>query len=203
MQKLAEQILLDIIKNQMSLDNDRAFVRDQNVKIPPDDQIFVIAGILPGAQVMGVATTPEVITITPRPPALPYETIKEVQQVIMMEDIKIDILSRNEDAIFRRWEIIAALASTYSQQKQEENSFKIFKVPSSFLNTSGSEGGSNLNKFSITVACQVWYRKEYMIKGYDYYDDFNTRVDDEISIGTPHGIIEFEIKGDSILGGNS
>lgn len=195
MNLLAEQIIVDVLAKQLSLATDRVFVRDQNLKLKPDDGIYIVVGMV-GEQPIGVANSIETTE----------STIKEVQQVVTQEMVQIDILSRSNAAILRRWEIFAALSSVYCVQKQEENAFKIFKIPSSFANTSGTEGGSNLNKFSITVACHVWYRKENILsaaKKYDYYDDFNTRVDDEKTIGTPHGIIEFEIIGDQILGGNS
>jgi len=189
---LAEQIIANVIANQLALDSDRVLVRDQSFKLKPDDGLYVIVGMV-GEQALSVVNSTETGTTY----------IKEIQQVVTQEMVQIDILSRSNEAILRRWEIFAALSSVYCQQKQEENAFKIFKIPSSFINTSGTEGGSNLNKFSITVACHVWYRKENTLGTGDYYDDFNTRVDDEKTIGTAHGAIEFEIKGDSILGGNS
>ncbi len=125
----------------------------------------------------------------------PFETLKELSHVINGEHIQIDIFSRSIEAVQRRWEPIAALKSIYSQQQQEAEEFKIFSIPQSLVNTSETEGGSRLNKFSMVITCHVWYRKEKVLlsDGDDYYDDFHTRVDDERTIGTGHGIIEFEI----------
>ena len=99
----------------------------------------------------------------------------------------------------RNWQVVAAMQSFYSQQQQELNNFKIFRIPQSFLNTSSAEGGSNINRFSITVPCFVWYRKDTILNSPlgDYYDDFTTRVDDEQTIGTDTPIAEFEITPDT------
>ncbi len=128
--------------------------------------------------------------------------LSEKTVVQMRENIQISILSRSNAAIMRHWEIIGALQSLYSEQAQEANSFKIFRIPQSFVNASSAEGGSTLNRFSITVSAFVWYYKERVLPrtGGDFYDDFTTRVDDAITISAPNGIFEFEIKGDQIDG---
>ena len=127
---------------------------------------------------------PVTITITS------VQTPTEIQQVQMSENIQIDIQSRNNDARTRRWEIIAALQSIYAKQKMEENSFKIFRIPRSFVNSGMSDGGSVLNRFSIVINCYTWYNKTKNIT--EYYDDFNTRVDDESTITEAVGAIEIQ-----------
>ena len=188
MNSLAEQLVLNIIKQELPLVNQRGWVRFQNIPIPDDDGIYVIVGMV-DSQVMS-----NVDTVTP----ISDETagMQELQQVQMRENIQIDVFSRDNSALSRHWEILAALRSIYSVQVQEENYFKIFAVPTSFVNTSAAEGGSNLNRFTLVVSCFVWYNKEKMLqspKGYNYFDNFETRVDDEQSIDQDHGIIEFDI----------
>ena len=130
-------------------------------------------------------------------------TMIETNEVQARETIQIDILSRSNDALMRNWEIIAALKSIFSQQTQEANDFKIFRIPQSFVNTSSAEGGSQLNRYTLTFPAFVWYRKAKVltnagINGGDYYDDFRQRVDDEKSIGTTVPIIQFEINQEGI-----
>ena len=125
----------------------------------------------------------------------PYVLYKQEDgsEVMMRENIKIDILSRDNGARDKRWEVFASLQSIYSQQKQEEYQFKIFKLPTSFVNATEAEGGSQLNRFSIVIPTFSWYSKEVDLPtDQDYYDKFETRVDDEQSIGGPEGIIEFQ-----------
>lgn len=190
MNKLAEQIIVDVIANQMGLANDRVWIREQNKVIPNDNNLYVVVGMV-DAKPLGTSND---IVYTPIPDTDPVEyDAKEVQRVLSQEFIQIDIASRNKDAVLRRWEIIAALHSIYCQQKQEEQGFKVFRIPRAFNETGGAEGGSLINRFTIVVCCHVLFIKENNLPEYDYYDDFKTRVDDEESIGTDHGIIEFRI----------
>lgn len=240
MNSLAEQIIVDIIRQEMDLPVANVWIRDQNRKVPQDQGVYVIVGMVDGKTISNVNTYPPVITdefrITPetairaeatdgdeRVDALgdtrvsasededsridangntriyPFEVLRQIQQLCNLENIQIDIVSRSIAAVNRRWEITAALGSLYSKRQQEENSFKIFRIPASFVNSSSADGGSNINRFSITVSSHVWYRKEKVLQsdGGDYYDDFTQRVDDEKSIGTQNGIVEFEISADS------
>jgi hypothetical protein len=110
----------------------------------------------------------------------------EVNKLQMREDIQIDIFSRSNAAIFRNWEVIAALQSIYSQQQQELVNFKIFRCPRAMINTSSAEGGYQLNRYTITISCFVWYVKETLLttNNGDYYDDFHQRVDTHKTIGS-------------------
>lgn len=189
MQSLAEQIIIDIIANEMAIDPARnIWVRDQNRKIPNDDGLYIIVGMVDSIFMSSQTYLRQQAT---PPPVTQYE----VNEVALSENIQIDILSRSQAAILRRWEVIAALRSIYSQQKQEENSFKIFRQPRSFINASLPEGGSQLNRFALSFPCFVWYRKEKALSptGNQYFDNFETRVDDEKTIGTPEGIFKFTI----------
>jgi hypothetical protein len=145
----------------------------------------------------------------------------EVNEIIQREDIQIDFFSRSNDGIKRNWEIIAALNSIFCQQMQERFNFKVARLPRAFVNTSYAEGGSQLNRFTLTFSTIVWYRKETPLTptGGGYYDAFETRVDTSKTIGTnlpqydqpdgqwdqpgqtydgPGPVAEFEIEGDSI-----
>jgi len=190
---LAEQVIIDILQERMKLADGQIWVRSQNRKIPADTKLYVIVGMV-STQINSAQTYMEeqiIDTLTKQ---------VEVNRVQTLENIQIDILSRSNDAITRRWEIIAALKSIYAQQKQEANYFKICREPASFLDTSSAEGSSQLNRFTITIPCFVWYKKETVLEEeYDYYDDFTQRVDDAKTISEANGLIEFEIKGDEII----
>ncbi len=192
MNKLAPQIIIDILTEEMQLDPKTIWLRDQNRKIPDDKTMFLVVGLIDAHPMSNVTYMKEetVASVT---------TQHEINEVMMQEFIEIDIMSRNNDALLRKWEVVAALQSFYAQQQQELNNFKIFRIPGTFVNTSGAEGGSNINRYSITATCFVWYRKDKILKSPlgDYYDDFNQRVDDEQTIGTPTPLFEFEITPDT------
>ena len=182
-----ESYLVDIIRSEMQLDAQHVWIKSQNVKFPNTPDMFIIVG-MSDAQTLANNNYCEATA----------GGMKEIQQVQMRENIQVDIVSRNNDAILRRWEVLAAIQSVYSEQVQEANSFSIFRSSQGFLNTSDAEGTSLLNRFTISIPCHVWYRKEKVLASVngDYYDSFGTRVDDAVTIGTGTGIIEFNITED-------
>lgn len=185
MNSATESIIVDIIRDQMGLTNSQIWVRDQNRKIPNDTGLYLIVGM---TDARGLSSTSYLKD--------DGANTVEVGEVQFSENIQIDILSRSNDAILKRWEIPIALKSIYAQQKQEQHNFKISRISRSFVNTSIAEGGSQLNRFSLSFPCLVWYRKEVVLSptGGDYYDDFDTRVDDKNTIGEDEGLIEFNIQ---------
>lgn len=198
MEKLAESLLIDILSFEMGIvksgESARIWIRNQNVKIPNDDNLFMAVGMVDAPRVLSVRNKTFTDTVDDE------EVVKERQTINMLENIQVDIMSRNNDAINRRWEILAALQSVYASQVQEENAFKIFRIPANFVNTSDTEGAEKINKFSITIPVAVWYSKEKVIStpNGDWYDSFDTRVDDKDTIGELQGLIEFNIEGENI-----
>lgn len=185
MNPLAEQVIVDILRTKMNLTDSQVFIRDQNKLIHNNTGLSVVVGMV-DSQVLSVVNT-----TSPT-----YDGMEEVIQVVMRENIQIDIFSRSTEALFRRAEILIALRSEYSEQKQEEHGFSIFAIPMSFTNTSSAEGGSYINRFTLIVACHTMTRSDDALNApEDYYDDFSTRVDDSATISNPNGLIEFEIKG--------
>lgn len=182
---LSEQLIIDIIAQQLDLSAERIWVRNQNRKIPPDNGLYVVVGMVDAAP---ISSTSDVTSTE--------DGMIETQRVILSENIQIDVFSRDDAALRRRWEVMTALKSVYAQQVQEANYFKIYRMPRSFVNTSDAEGSSRLNRFTLTFPCQVWYKKEIplTLPGRDYYNDFDTRVDDANTIGEDEGLIEFNIK---------
>ncbi len=184
---IAEQIIVNILQTEMDLPVNNVWLMNQNRKIAIDEQLYIAVGMV-DSQVISNTNTP-------------YSTeegVSELQQVLTRDNIQIDLLSKSNSALTRRWEVLAALKSVYSEQQQEENEFSIFGIPSVFVNSSSAEGGSQINRFTITVAVHTLYSKTKAITGSEnYYDDFDTRVDDEQTIGTDIALIEFNINGSS------
>jgi hypothetical protein len=193
MDKLTEEIIVDIVREFMELSQENIWIRDQNRKIPNDKGMYVVVGMVDAKPYSAQSNLETHFTEGSDP--IPFEV--EVSRIQTRENIQIDIMSRSADAISRRWELLLALNSIYSKQQQEQFGFKISRLPANFVNTSGAEGGSNINRFSITIACLVWYEKVSDLPVYDYYNEFSTRVDDESTIGQEDGLIEFEIDEDT------
>lgn len=193
--RLVEQVIIDILRHEMGFAENSIWIRDQNRKIPNDTGFYCIVGMVDSKP---YASQSRMETVGPDPDGK-YQQV-EVSRFQSRDNIQIDILSKDKVAVTRRWEIIAALKSIFAQQQQEKFQFKIASIPTSFVNSSNAEGGSQLNRYSIIVPCLVWYKKSKPLSPDDgsFYDDFHTRVDDENTIGTEKGLIEFEIKGNEI-----
>lgn len=195
---LAEQWVIEILAKYLELPPEQIWIRNQNKKIPNDKKLYVVVGMV-DSRPYGGGSEVETVGITPPGDDDPYEEVRETVTAHVVENIQIDMSSRSNEAIKRRWEILHALNSIWSKQIQEKYDFKIARVPTSIVNASGAEGGSNLNRFTCIVPCLTMHKTEKVLESNSgqYYDDFRTRVDDEESIGTSQGIIEFEIDPDS------
>jgi len=188
-----EEIFVEIIRDFMELAADQVVIRDQNFKIPNDNRVYVIIGMV-DSRPYG-AKTQMVTRLTAGSDPQSYEV--QITGTQVRENIQIDIMSRSNQAILRKNDLYLAVNSFAAKQAQEEYGFKISRIPTNFVNSSAAEGGSNLNRFTLTIPCMVWYSKEIGMPTNDYYDNFKTRVDDEDTIGTDSGIFEFEITEDT------
>ena len=183
--------MIRIIADFMALDADQIWVRDQNIDIPADERLYISVGMI------GVPSSVHSKSEIETRDIAGQDVVFEINSLQRLETIQIDIMSRSIEAQQRNWEVVAAMKSIVGRQAQEENAFRIFEQSISVVNTSDTEGGSKLNKITVTIPAYVWYKKETQLSDTsgDYYDKFSTRVDDEETIGTPTGLIEFEING--------
>lgn len=187
MLKSTEELFVEIIRDFMDIPQQNIWVRDQNRKIPNDQQIYIVVGMVDSKTYSAKYEMVQRYSDDPTP--VPYQV--EITTTNIRENIQIDIMSRSNQAILRKNEVYLSLNSIASKQKQEEYNFKISRLPTNFVNTSGAEGGSNLNRFTMTVPTLVWYKKERVDP--QYFELFQSRIDDEQTIGTDNPIIEFEI----------
>ncbi len=162
-QKSAITLIREIILSEMELDDDRAIIYNQKFNIPTDDGIFITLSML-GSKCFGNRNVQD---------ADPDGNTIERQEVNIQEMIQIDIMSKSTAALFRRWEVIAALSSNHSQQVQEQNSFRIAPIPNGLTDLSHLEGASRNYRFAITIVTLAWYSKNKTI---DYYDAFKLRA---------------------------
>lgn len=170
-----EQYVVDIIRKEMGLDQQHIWIQAQNRKIPPNSEdLYVVVGLV------------DFLPISSKSYYLP-ETDTERQILYGRANVQVDIFSRSNEARTRRGEVIMALNSFYSQEVQNSRQFRIFELPSSFLNLSGLAGGSDINRFTLRFYAMVAEEKD---KSSDYYEVFNGELD--IEEQTPATVIELE-----------
>ena len=102
----------------------------------------------------------------------PVTTFNERLMLNEQRQMQIDVYSRNNEARERFWEVQAALTSTLSEQLQDKYQFRIAKI-SNAINTSGLEGGSDINRYTIRFNCLSWQEK---VNTVEYYTQFHTQA---------------------------
>lgn len=156
-----EEYIVDIIRKEMGLNQQNIWIHSQNRKIPPQSQeLYVTVGCVDFLPISSKSKYNS-------------ENDTEVQTVYGRATVQVDILSRSLEARQRRAELLMALNSFYSKEVQDKKQFRIFELPSRFINTSGLEGGSEINRFSLIMRAMI---SEDKVKSSDYYDTFNANI---------------------------
>jgi len=131
------KILCDILQHELSLPNGRVVLYDQNFKAPNDDALYIVVG----------QETSQVIANTKR---FDPEADQMVQKVVTATKFFVEFTSKNSEAWDRMYEIIGAVNSYYSEQKQEENTIKIYRTQA-VNDLSLIEGPSSLHRYRFSV----------------------------------------------------
>lgn len=175
MQKSIEKILVDIIKHELDLPEyygktskgdvvPCVIIYSQNIKLFNTDKLQITVRTV-SQRVW--SNRNEVKTIEGN-----FTEIQDINESRMMQ---VDVYSRNNDARDRFWEIPMALKSVYAQQQMDLYNFKIGTMTNS-TNTSGIDGGSDINRFTVTFNVLTHQTKQ---KTVDYYDKFSFTLNDE------------------------
>ena len=156
-----EEYVVDIIRTELGLDQQHIWIQSQNRKIPPNsNDLYVVVGV---------------VDFLPISSKSYYLSAKDIERQVIYgrANVQIDIFSRSNEARNRRGEILMALNSFYSKGIQDSKQFRIFELPSTFLNLSGLAGGSDINRFTMRFYAMIAESKE---KSSDYYDTFNAEL---------------------------
>lgn len=152
-------IIRNIIIKEMDLKPDRIWIYNADAPLPKDSSLFCILSL--NAQ-------------NPFSNNVKYEdsfeddTLNEVQTMNVQADITVSLLSKDDSARSRAYEVQMALGSTYSQQMQEKNKMHISRI-GNVVDASFLEATSRLNRFDVDCVALYAYKK---VKPVDYYDKF-------------------------------
>lgn len=175
MRKSIEKILVDIIKHELNLPDNygttskgdvipSVIVYSQNIKLFNTDKMQITVRTVSQRVWSNRAEFKQIDGV--------YTEIHDINESRMMQ---VDVYSRNNDARDRFWEVSMALKSVYAQQQMDLYNFKIGTMTNS-QNTSGLDGGSDINRFTVTFNVLTHQSKQ---KAVDYYDKFPTTLSDE------------------------
>ena len=179
MQRSIEKILVDIIKHELNLPDNygttskgdvipSVIIYGQNIKLFNTDKLQVTVRTV-NQSVWSNRSEFKEITVSNQP------VFTEIQDINERRMMQVDVYSRNNDARERFWEVSMALKSVYAQQQMDLYNFKIGTMTTS-QNTSGLDGGSDINRFTISFNVLTHQQKQ---KSVDYYDKFTTTFNDE------------------------
>lgn len=176
MNKSIEKILVDIIKTCLNLPDTygetskgdkipTVFIYSQNIKLFNTDKLQICVRCL---SAVPYSNRSEFVTNEDG-------TFSEIQDLNFQRMMQIDCYSRNNEARDRFWEITVALNSTYAQQQMDLYNFKVARITQT-NNISGIDGGSDINRYSISFNV---LSHEQKITNIDYYDKFRVTANDE------------------------
>jgi len=155
--ELLRQIILGYIP---TFDETRINIYNQKFKIPDDDGVFVTIEYNSGK----VLSSRSNFNFSGNNP--------ESVDLNTLENISIDIMSRNTDALRTKELFVMALNSYFSQGIQEKNGFKILRI-APINNLSDLEGSARLFRYEIPVNIFAWYEN---LTPADYFNIFNFQV---------------------------
>lgn len=175
MQKSIEKILVDIIQHELNLPDNygktsngdvipSVIIYGQNIKLFNTDKLQITVRTVSQRVWSNRSQFTEIDGV-----------FTEVQNINESRMMQIDCYSRNNDARDRFWEVTAALKSVYAQQQMDLYNFKIGTMTNS-QNTSGLDGGSDINRFTTTFNVLTHQQKS---KSIDYYNQFNATLNTE------------------------
>lgn len=154
------KILVRLMESQMGMTG-RVAQYNQKWMMPTDDGLYLVIRYL--------WSKPIGNRVTYAPPTEDADGLKEMMGMQVQERYALELLSRSTEARMRKHEVLFSLASTESQQVQEENNLKIATLTSDFRDTSYLDGAAILNRFSLEVNILRAYRR---VRTVDYYDKF-------------------------------
>lgn len=157
------RLTLDLIRlimlNELGIDSDRVVIYNQKFNLGKDQGLYLYIEY----------RVPPVIISSRN---FMDSNNNENQHSNWLEEITVGIYSRNIEALQRKEEVAMALHSIYSQQLQEQQSFKVFKNPR-IIPVNEIEGPARLYRFDVECKVQSWYSK---VKVAEFFDSFNVNI---------------------------
>lgn len=154
-------LLREIVKQEMSLKEDRIFIYGQPFIIPSDRNLFVNIEYKYSKIYSNRNLTP-----------VNNGNITEEQNLNTQEFLTIQLFSRSFEALRRKEEAVMALKSIYAQQLQEKYSFRLSWNPQ-ILDLSSLEASAMLYRFDVPVVILTAYQK---IKSIEWFDSYRGQV---------------------------
>ena len=146
------KIVADIIQSELGLTDSQVIIYNQKFNIPNIPGLFIVLSVA-SEKIVSTSNSLDVDG-------------NEIQQVATMSQFQIDVMSQNDEARQRRFEVIAALNSIAMNNICELYNMRVSNIPSAFLDASGVEGTARLNRYLISINVNSLYTKSKVGKYY-------------------------------------
>lgn len=164
------KIVADILQAEMGLEDDHCLLGNQKFDIPKDKKLFVV--------VYDKTPVPVGSTKFLEPDQASVNFGKETQQVTVVHDVLIEIMSLDSgEARERKEEVLLALNSLFADQQAEEFRIQIAK-PQAPVDASETETTARLQKFVTHVNITAMHQKIKAPPKGDYFNKFNGATTD-------------------------
>ena len=147
-------LVAEIIRRELDLHSNQVYIYNQEFKIPPDERLYISVGI---------GTLKPFGNIKTRD-SLTDQTVHHINMQAMLD---INIMSKSEDALDRKEEVLMAFQSDYGQNQQTTNGFYIAPITTNLTNLSNIEGSSIPYRFHFSMNIQYLVEKR---QGFEYYE---------------------------------
>ncbi len=151
-------LFAQILQSELGLASDHIYFWDQKIFQPKDSSLYLAISV---ERVKPFANVNE------------FDGVNLIsnQYLSVMATLGVDIISRSNEALYRKEEVLLALNSNYSRFQQNANSFLIGQLPagSDFINLSTIDGAAIPYRFRISVNIQYAYTKTQAVP---YFDTF-------------------------------
>ena len=138
-----------IIINQLQLEQDRVNIYDNKWIMPNTDEMFITIEYRNGKT---IGNNRKFINDANLQKPI------EIQTVNMFETIVVGVFSRNDEAQYRKEEVLMAIKSSYAQLFQESYGFKIGSN-CEIQDLSALEATAMLKRYDIELHVWAWYTK--------------------------------------------
>ncbi len=152
------QLLLDVVKTEMSLPMERAYLYNQKTFQPFDAGIYCAFGIM---QCKPYGSTN----------LFDGADLVSQQSVNMQGTFWIEVMSGDTSALLNKEQVIIALNSDYSRYQQSLNNFFISPITTGFTDISQVDGAEIPYRYHLTLNVLYLATK---VKSTDYFDSFQT-----------------------------
>lgn len=157
----AVKVIGDILASELDLrttgETAQIMLTNERFNIPPTNDLYIALSYISGKAIANNNY-------------FDGNTAVETQDVVMLYQIQIDMMSFDASARARKEEVYQALRSIFAQSQMEANNMQVARMPAAFIDASSLEESKMLNRYTITIAVTALITKQKSVDS--TYDGF-------------------------------